>query len=173
MLMAGFRGPGMMRVDGLQCERQEKHLHEAARTLNVIMDFPCDNWRAAGPLAAGLRVCTGAGMRRVESVHCERQDRRSFKAAYTKSHKRRADVPMLSATGDWRGCRRGCIQASGGWMLGRLLLVWSLTLHWPSAYVCLLQAEQLTPAQQAARRKNKKGNPLDGLMMVMSLVKRW
>jgi hypothetical protein len=31
----------------------------------------------------------------------------------------------------------------------------------------------LTPAQQAARRKNKKGNPLDGLMMVMSLVKRW
>jgi hypothetical protein len=58
-------------------------------------------------------------------------------------------------------------------MLGRLLLVWSLTLHWPSAHVCLLQAEQLTPAQQAARRKNKKGNPLDGLMMVMSLVKRW
>jgi len=36
-----------------------------------------------------------------------------------------------------------------------------------------LQAEDLTPAQQAARRKNKKGSPLDGLMMVMSLVKRW
>lgn len=37
----------------------------------------------------------------------------------------------------------------------------------------LLQPEELTPAQKAARRKNKKGSPLDGLMMVMSLVKRW
>lgn len=45
-----------------------------------------------------------------------------------------------------------------------------LTLSWAAAYA---QAEDLTPAQQAARRKNKKGNPLDGLMMVMSLVKRW
>jgi hypothetical protein len=35
------------------------------------------------------------------------------------------------------------------------------------------QAEALTPAQTAARRTNKQGGVLDGLRMVMSLVKRW
>jgi hypothetical protein len=49
-----------------------------------------------------------------------------------------------------------------------------LMVGWRAALAAVTpEAEQLTPAQQAARRKNKKGNPLDGLMMVMSLVKRW
>lgn len=49
-----------------------------------------------------------------------------------------------------------------------------LMIGWRAALAALTpEAEDLTPAQQAARRKNKNGNPLDGLMMVMSLVKRW
>jgi hypothetical protein len=49
-----------------------------------------------------------------------------------------------------------------------------LMIGWRAALAALTpEAEDLTPAQQAARRKTKNGNPLDGLMMVMSLVKRW
>ena len=36
-----------------------------------------------------------------------------------------------------------------------------------------MQAKNLTPAQQAMRRKDKRGNPFEFLQMVISLVKRW
>jgi hypothetical protein len=36
-----------------------------------------------------------------------------------------------------------------------------------------LQAEQLTPVQAAARRKDRTGGFFEGLQMIMSLTKRW
>lgn len=35
------------------------------------------------------------------------------------------------------------------------------------------QGESLTPAQQAMKRKDRRGNPFEFLQMVVSLVKRW
>jgi hypothetical protein len=36
-----------------------------------------------------------------------------------------------------------------------------------------LQAEELTPAQAAAKRKDRSGGFMEGLQMIMSLTKRW
>lgn len=49
-----------------------------------------------------------------------------------------------------------------------------LMIGWRAALAAVTpEAEELTPAQKAAKRRNKSGNVLDGLQMVMSLVKRW
>jgi hypothetical protein len=36
-----------------------------------------------------------------------------------------------------------------------------------------LQAAQLTPAQQAMKRRDRQGNPFEFFQMIISLVKRW
>ncbi|WIA14020.1 hypothetical protein OEZ85_002580 [Tetradesmus obliquus] len=49
-----------------------------------------------------------------------------------------------------------------------------LMIGWRAALAAVTpEAEQLTPAQAAARRKDKTGGFFEGLQMIMSLTKRW
>jgi hypothetical protein len=69
-------------------------------------------------------------------------------------------VPIFSAGG-------AMFNAAGSVIKGQIA-----ASAYPIVVFCV-QAEELTPAQAAAKRKDRSGGFMEGLQMIMSLTKRW
>jgi len=59
-------------------------------------------------------------------------------------------------------------------MIVSMVMTAVLLIGWRSGLAAVTpEATQLTPVQQAMRRKDRQGNPFEFLQMIISLVKRW
>eukprot|EP00775_Hariotina_reticulata_P010077 gene10077-10232_t len=72
-----------------------------------------------------------------------------------------------------RSISRGYVPATS-FMVVSMAATGVLMVGWRAALAALTpEAKPLTPAQLAAQRRNKNGGILEGIQMIMSLVKRW